>query len=348
MSFLNQVLASIGSGSPSVPAQSPATRPRVPRPSAQADNNAAPAQETIATSTITQSGLKRKAENGNDDVQRKAAKTDLSSLGDRNTPKPRPAANVNSLSSRTPSFQGTAKSTTPKPANSNIAGSSASASTAPKSRYLATLEKAKAAQAAKSSVGIIKHKPIERLQKKDRLALKAEASGRKKPHAAKPAPSSKDTRNGVKSEDASKVRPKPAESGYKGTMRPSAAAPTAYKGTMRASASTPNLAKGRPSAPDKTRSKEKGRMAGYASYSEADSYDDEDDEELEEEEEEGGHGSDMSSDMEAGMDDVFDEEQLSLRVARKEDDEALKEENELRARKEARKRAALGTTGKRG
>ncbi|KAL9085733.1 MAG: hypothetical protein Q9165_007482 [Trypethelium subeluteriae] len=348
MSFLNQFLASIGSGSPSVPAQNSATRPRVPRPSAQADSNATTTPKPVAASTTTQLGVKRKAENGNDDVQRKAAKTDLSSLGDRNTAKPRPAANVNSLSSRIPSFQGIAKPTTPKPADSSAAGPPAAASTAPKSRYLATLEKAKAAQAAKSSVGIIKHKPIERLQKKDRLALKAEASGRKKPHDAKSTPSNKDARNGFKSEDASKVKLKPADSAYKGTMRPSAAAPTAYKGTMRPSASTTSLAKGHSSASDKSRSKEKGRMAGYASYSEADSFDEEDDEELEEEEEEGGYGSDMSSDMEAGMDDVFDEEQMSLRVARKEDDEALKEENELKARKEARKKAALGGSGKRG
>ena len=245
------------------------------------------------------------------------------------------------------------KSGASKPTSSNATGSSAPGSAAPKKGYLATLEKAKAAQAAKSSVGVIKHKPVERLAKKDRLALKAEAAGRKKSgigQDAKPALGGTVGRNGNKAEDASKGKPKVPNSGYKGTMRPSAAAP-AYKGTMRPTAAT-TVSKARSSGSDKSRyddrsrsssvaarPKEKVRMAGYASYSEADSRGDED-----EEDEEDDYASDVSSDMEAGMADVDEEEELSMRVARKEDEEALRLENELKARKEARKKAALAAS----
>ena len=240
-----------------------------------------------------------------------------------------------------------------KPPGANAPSSATSTiQTAPKKGYLATLERAKAAQAAKNAVGVIKHKPIERVAKKDRLALKAEAVSRKKSVSThQPSPSDRDNKG-----DDTKSKPKSTESGYKGTMRPSAPTTTGYKGTMRPSLTTNpsrsntnltstryNSDRSRSSSLAAGRPKEKTRLAGYASYSEADSPDEED----EGEEEENGYGSEGSSDMEAGMDEMDYEEQTSLRAARREDEEALIEEQEAKKRKEARKKAAMGV-GRRG
>ncbi|KAM3564147.1 hypothetical protein MY1884_000889 [Beauveria asiatica] len=83
-------------------------------------------------------------------------------------------------------------------------------------------------------------------------------------------------------------------------------------------------------------------------------YDDEFDEEMddfidydEEEEDEGGeprygYASDASSDMEAGMDDIYDEEDRAARIARLEDVREEQLEKRLKAAKEERRRRALG------
>ena len=320
------MLASIGSGSPSVPNPTITPRPAGSRPAPQVNSSNASPQKPSRPSPSVQAGVKRKAENGGEraEGQQKVVKTDLRLS--------KPPVN--------------------KPVNLQSAGVASPASTTPKRGYLAALEKAKAAQAAKPSASVFKHKPVERLAKKDRLALKAEAAGRKKTGAgqnAKPALGSKNARDGAKADTPAKEKSKQSDTGYKGTMRPSAAAPV-YKGTMRPSPATNNVSKSRPHGLDKSRyedrsrsssvtakGKVKGRMAGYASYSEVDLQDEEDEEDEDD-------GSDMSSDMEAGMDDMYEEEQQSLRAARKEDEEALREENELKARKEARKNAALAAT----
>ncbi|KAM3511603.1 hypothetical protein MY11210_004757 [Beauveria gryllotalpidicola] len=82
-------------------------------------------------------------------------------------------------------------------------------------------------------------------------------------------------------------------------------------------------------------------------------YDDEFDEDMDdfidydEEEDEGGeprygYASDASSDMEAGMDDIYDEEDRAARIARLEDIREEKLEKRLKADKEERRRRALG------
>lgn len=215
-----------------------------------------------------------------------------------------------------------------------VAGTSSAPITstvAPKTGYLATLERAKAAQEAAKTMGQIKHKPVEKLTKKDRLKMQQEAAearkgkapaGRTAPaNGAKPRSKSADpidARNGpVKKER------KPVDLGYKGTMRP-VPAPLAYSGTMRSAGSAvPRKPQPGPS---------KGAIGGsgdryrYASYS--------DGEEEDEEEED----YDSGSDMEAGLDEVDEEEELALRIARREDAQALKEENELKRQKLEKKR----------
>ncbi|KAG9613782.1 hypothetical protein KCV04_g16713, partial [Aureobasidium melanogenum] len=83
-----------------------------------------------------------------------------------------------------------------------------------------------------------------------------------------------------------------------------------------------------PKAPASSRS---GYGAGrrYASYS--DEEEEEEDDELEDDYESG-------SDMEAGVDEMYEEEEASARIARREDALALAEENELKRQKLERKR----------
>jgi SPT2 chromatin protein len=110
---------------------------------------------------------------------------------------------------------------------------------------------------------------------------------------------------------------------YKGTSRPSAPAPT-YKGTARAKSELARA--GQNSATDMRRSApvQQGRYGSrYDDY-------DEDDDDVDD-------YSDASSDMEAGAIDIDMEEEAALRAARAEDAAALREEEELRRRKLARK-----------
>lgn len=55
-----------------------------------------------------------------------------------------------------------------------------------------------------------------------------------------------------------------------------------------------------------------------------------------------GYASDGSSDMEAGMDDIYDEEDRAARIARQEDIREKQLEETLKAAKEERRRRALG------
>lgn len=80
-------------------------------------------------------------------------------------------------------------------------------------------------------------------------------------------------------------------------------------------------------------------------------YDDEYDEDMddfieydgeEEDEPRYGYASDGSSDMEAGMDDIYDEEDRATRIARQEDIREKRLEETLKAAKEERRRKAMG------
>lgn len=214
--------------------------------------------------------------------------------------------------SNTAASQPVAKPTTP------------TSGTAPKKgSYQEILARAKAQQAQATQVGVIKHKKVEKPVKKDKVAQPSTQQVE-----AKKGVTSKDGgRNrteDVKIKAAGIVKPKKkaAELGYSGTMRPSAAVPS-YKGTMKAGAGSKSSS-GRPqdSGYRGTAGRDKGR---YASYSD-------------EEDEEEDYYSDASSDMEAGTWDVEEEENFSLRAARKEDLEAEKQEDEHRRQKELRRK----------
>lgn len=196
-----------------------------------------------------------------------------------------------------------------------------------KSGYLATLEKAKAAQALaqQKGMGQIKHIKVEKKhlsrKEKDRLAAEAAAAQKDPKLKTKLQPAGR-SRDGTPLNGKAQEPKKKIETGYKGTMRPAAPAQPAYKGTMRP---------GGPAKP--TNNAPKPRPGESSRYRYAEDYSDEEDEEEDEDDYDSA-----SSDMEAGLMDIDQEELMSAKVAKKEDEEALREEEELKRQKLERKR----------
>lgn len=205
----------------------------------------------------------------------------------------------------------------------------------PKRGFAAALEKAKAAQEAAKTTGMIKHKPVEKVTKRDRLRMQQEALEKQKLERGKGgklglinARSKSAEPADRKSGSRGKEQLQREQSSYKGTMRPAPKDIPVYKGTMRNPGSGPPRLGTSDSRGGKSGAKPKDKYAGYASWSDLD---DEDPDDAEQDYESG------SSDMEAGLDDVEEEEQAALRLAKREDMEALKEEERLRREKLERK-----------
>ncbi|KAK3675610.1 hypothetical protein LTR78_004694 [Recurvomyces mirabilis] len=200
-----------------------------------------------------------------------------------------------------------------------------------KKGFASILERAKVAEAASkaTSGGGIKHKPVEKLTRKERVKLMEEAklqkTGRKGALADR---SRSGTPNSIPGLNGAK-KVLPQETSYKGTMKKAAAEPLSYKGTMR---------KADPSAPKPPPKKglAQDKYGGYASW---DDLDDAEDDEIEDEEE-GGYD-DSEDDMEGGFDELEAEEDAALKAARREDQVALQEEGRLKREKEERKRKLL-------
>ena len=212
-----------------------------------------------------------------------------------------------------------AKIPAPAPAGSSAAPTK-------KSGYAAVMARAKAAEEAAKSAGnhTIVHKPVERLTKKDRDRLRQEAREKQKGGGTtgKLAAQAGRSRSGTPS-DPKAAKKAPAPLAYSGTMR-KPPAPLNYKGTMRAQDAA-KAAKPVERKTDKFGGKDK--YGGYASWSDLDEAEDEDEEQ---------YGSE--SDMEGGWDEVEREEAAAAALARREDQEALAEENKLKAEKLARKK----------
>ncbi|KAF2035752.1 hypothetical protein EK21DRAFT_53345, partial [Setomelanomma holmii] len=225
--------------------------------------------------------------------------------------KPNPTANI---SSAAPKAAAPAPKSTPP-----VTASSTSA--APKKGYLALLQKAKEKDATKPAAPPVQNGPTKILTKKERLALKAEAKGKKSGAALPGRPT--DPKGGPVPE-----KKKPADVGYQGTARPNKPpVQVGYKGTARpASAPASTSRNGAPAGKAKAKPT-KGRYDGYVDWDELSN------EELEEDD----YESDASSDMEGGIWDVEQEEQLALKAAKEEDAAALAEEQRLKREKEARK-----------
>lgn len=287
--------------------------------------------------------MKRKAEGDTVCPPNKVPRRDVPSATSRS------AANAATKPNVTPSmggtgFQGTARPnstgpqaakpppvTTKTPANGPLSGAPATGPPPKKGSFAEIMARAKVAQQSAPALGSIKHKPIEKLSRKERLAKEQEEAKKKKPDTKDARPGlARRSRSPEKGKAAPGVTQKPKRApvdlGYKGTMRPSVNTST-YKGTMRPSGDPSRGSASRSPAPAASKPKEKVRMAGYASYSEHS-------------DDEGSDGWDDDSDMEAGAFDLEEEEDFSLRQARRDDADELKMENELKRKKLERKSMA--------
>jgi protein SPT2 len=348
--YLSSILASIG-GNESPPAPSGAAQPRTNGLSSGAGTKDTPG------------GQKRKAEgdlnNGSTKTQRpdsSSTNANESSARPAAAPPPGPGAyrgtaradTVKPLLKPLPKTQTGLASTTsatktekkPIPPPSTPAAPPPATGPLKKGSYAEIMARAKAAQGVKPNVGTIKHKPTEKLSRRERLALlDVTKKGKSKSVPVRDKRPENRTKAGERSRTGSsepisskpgeqpKEKRKPLDLGYKGTMRPVSAEPQ-YKGTM-------NLA--RPNQPRKSFAKDARRGGNsygsrdqkeprYASYSE------------DEVEEEDDYASDASSNMEAGAFEVDREEELALRAAKMEDAKAASEEAEHRRKKDERKK----------
>jgi protein SPT2 len=197
-----------------------------------------------------------------------------------------------------------------------------------KGSFQEILARGKQIQQTIAPIGVIKHKQTEKLSKKERDRLAQEAAAKAKGSASRDKKAGNRSRTGSsepaprKPGEQPKEKRKPVDLGYTGTARPKdKSAEPQYKGTM-------GLAR-----PGQTRKAPVGQKEAASRYSR---YADYSDEELDEEEEEVDYESDLS-DMEAGMFDVDEEEELALREAKKDDAKEKALENELKRQKQQRK-----------
>ncbi|KAK2058932.1 hypothetical protein LY76DRAFT_40380 [Colletotrichum caudatum] len=299
---------------------------------------------------------------------------------DRSTSAPKPvgngstAAKSSSSGARPLNGSSTSKVTSTLPSRpSSSAPSAAPKSGAPpkKGSFAEIMARAQQAQTKMGQVGKIQHKPVEKVfTKKEREDMKKDA--KKDPRAtarqpskfqgnARPSAAAAPQRNGTgvnrngavdRAKDPralAKARAAAAEEESQKRLKKAAVATTGYTGTARPKPGAASAKKKPAPGGALLNARPAPRYGGSAKRSRYD--DEEEDEELDdfieydEDEEEAGprytYDSDGSSDMEAGMDDVWEEEARAERVARLEDIEQERLEKRLKAEKEERKRKFL-------
>ncbi|KAK2759111.1 hypothetical protein FQN54_003210 [Arachnomyces sp. PD_36] len=340
MSFLNSVLSSIETGKVS---QNP------PQPSIRAPASSLPTQHArTAASKSTEHrsntpqntngstvGQKRKAENelrrpdnpyGREPDRYTSTKdAPLSTLAARARQSKTPVSQV----ARTKPTNTNGTSTTPK--KQPPAPPAIPSKPPPKGSYADIMRMAQQAQQkAPTQVGMIKHQsvPKEKLSKAERKKLALEQKAKERETKLGKKPGSAGTMATQKAGAPVVKKREREESGYKGTARPTAppAAP-AYKGTAGLSSR-----RGEGNATNASRDKARSRHARPTQRDEYLATDEED--------EGDGYGyddyddgySDESSDMEAGLMDVEEEEQGALKLAKREDE--LELQAEMAAKKE--------------
>ncbi|KAL5395002.1 hypothetical protein PMIN06_009279 [Paraphaeosphaeria minitans] len=241
--------------------------------------------------------------------------------------KPLPAGAGQTASAKTASS--TSRPTAPKPT------SAAPAASAPPVKkvggYLAMLQKAKQRDATKPAVLPVKPEPVKIMSKKEREAARVAAKAGPKGKQPVAGPPGRAAAPKASAASIPQEKRKPADLGYQGTARPAKKpAEVGYKGTARPATAVSSAA--RPGAPAAAIQKKpkpaQDRYAGYANWSDLSEMDDEEED----------YASDGSSDMEGGIWDVEREEADALKAAKREDAEALAEENALKREKEERRK----------
>jgi len=213
-----------------------------------------------------------------------------------------------------------------------------------KGSFAEIMARGKAAQTTLGQVGKIQHKKIEKLpSRREREEMKGKM-GKNIRNGLAPnskfqkigQPPIRDGKNGTRETGKVGSQEKVASEPEK-KIKKAALATTGYAGTARPKpgAKAPSRPVASSSSRDRYRSERRGASYGYAS-----------EEEEEDEEEEQDYESDVSSDMEAAAFEVDEEEELAARIARKEDAEALAEENRLKREKAEKKRRLMAMAKK--
>lgn len=290
---------------------------------------------------------KRKADSELPRGADKVIKRDTPSSQARPNAPQRPSNGASSASKPLPSKLGSKPATTPSantsaqrsgsagPKLESINSSGPPAKPPKKGSFAEIMARAKQAQEMNAQVGKIQHKPV--LTRKEREELTGATNNmsvKGKPLSRTGSgtgtfktatPPLRDGRNGSR-ENGKKSRTASAEPEKK--VKKAALATTGYAGTARPAGGLAPKKSAAPSYGSSSRDRDRDRAPSSSRYRYA----------SEEEEEEDGYESGASSAMEAGLDDVDEEEERALRIARKEDQLAMQEE--ARHREEKRRRLA--------
>lgn len=182
-------------------------------------------------------------------------------------------------------------------------------------------------------VGIITHKPKEKLSSKKELDLQKRELALKGKTGGKPSRSAPGSKNnspgpGKRVDDSGKIVKPSNTVGYQGTVKPKPQ--PSYKGTMKpVSSSAASARKKDYTSDDQARRKSVPTVRHAVSESEEEPEDDDKDSFISEED---------FSDMEAGFGDVEEEDEKATRLAKKEDDFEKMMLDELKRQKEAKRR----------
>ena len=313
MSFLNDILGSIGTGQARANLK-PVSMPSNPRTTKPIAGNTKPVAKPAINGTVSSNnGTKRKAE---EELRRDAdrvSKPKPSSGLPSNAKLANPASSV-SLT-RLPTSAANAIAKPPNDDQQTVAVKGPA-----KGSFADILARAKQAQEQRgqNQVGVIKHQASSK-EKVSRLAIRRqqeEERTKSQKGTSRPAKADAKPRRSaspIKRQDGLKADKTP---------RPPLSAPTSsYKGTMGRKSSS-----ARPGPPVRRSSK-------YDDYLETDEEDDGEDAE-----DEVGYGTDESSDMEAGAFDIDREEQEALKKAKQDDAKELALERQLAHEKEERRK----------
>ena len=262
------------------------------------------------------------------------------------TPSTRPV-HASTVSSSSVPYRGTVRSTINDPLPVNVAPKAQPK----KGSYAEIMARAKASQTVPAPVGVIKHKPKEKLSSKKEILLQKRClsaqskSGLVNPsHQATPESKSDSPGSTVlankKSNKDEGIKGKNGQLKYKGTgtLKPQ----PAYKGTMKPVLSTTPKTRKKPHEEiDRNRSRSSSIGHGAISkHRKRNDVSDENESDVEEEEEEEDYGSDLS-DMEADFSDVEKEDEQALKAAKRDDAFEAKMEVEMKRQKEERRKRAL-------
>lgn len=335
MSFLGDIVNSIGSNK--LPAPQPKATSRPASANTDRSNHAAPKPASRPQLPANLSGAKRKGEDNLDSENGKSGKLrQTASAGTENRKGPAPPLNAPksgekaSFTSRTDTtIPSSLVSVKPNPATANANTATAIKPGPSKGSYADLMARAKQAaeHRPQGQAGGIKHqttvkdKPSKLAEKRreEQEKLKAQKAGKVGTQVQMP-----------KSRSSS---PQKGGAGKKEVKTPKTASKPGYKGTMGISTS-----RGKPYQDVK---------AKESRYDEYLGTDEEDESGMEQGGDNDDYGSDASSDMEAGFDDMEGEEMSALRAAKADDARELALENQLKKEKEERRRRLEQAAAKR-